>query len=187
MCHQLIGLLGSRIQRNRIVHLVIGGVGHLLVAAVDRAGRCIHQMLHGIMAAGFQNVIEANHVTLDVGVRVCNRVANASLSTQIDHNIRVILLKNAVDKCLVRKAALDKSVVLELLKLRQASFLDTNVVIIVHVIQTDDLGIRLGSQDTLGKVGADKTGRTSYKYCFSHFYHPYPFLHTILLTTFTYP
>ena len=142
-------------------------------------------MLHGIMAAGFQNVIEDNHVTLDVGVRVGNRVANASLSTQIDHNIRVILLKNAVDKCLVRKVALDKSVVFELLKLRQASFLDTNVVIIVHVIQTDDLGIRLGSQDTLGKVGADKTGRTRYKYCFSHFYHPYPFLHTILLTTFT--
>lgn len=36
VCHQLIGLLGSRIQGNRVVHLVISGVGHLLIAAVLR-------------------------------------------------------------------------------------------------------------------------------------------------------
>ena len=185
MCHQLVGLLGSRIQRNRIVHLVIGGVGHLLVAAVDRAGRCIHQMLHRIMTAGLQNVVEANHVALDVGIRVCDGVANTSLSTQINHNIRMVLLKNAVDKCLIRKVTLDKGVVLELLKLRQTSLLDADVIIIVHVVQTNDLGIRLSGQDTFGKVGADKTGCTGNEYCFTHFYHPYPFLHTILLTTFT--
>ena len=115
-------------------------------------------MLHRIMTAGFQNVIEANHVALDVGIRVGNGVANASLGTQIDHNIRMVLLKNAVDKCLIRKIALDKGVVLELLKLSKTSFLDTNIIILVHVIQTDDLGIGLGSQDTLGKVGTNKTG-----------------------------
>lgn len=158
MRHQLVGLLGSSIQRNRVIHLVIGRVGHLLVAAVDGAGRCIHQMLHGIVAAGFQNVIEANHVALDVGIRVGDGIANTSLSAQIDHNIRVMLLKNAIDHCLVRKIALDKGVVLELLKLCETSFLDTNVIIIVHVVQTDDLGIRLGSQDTLGKVGTNETG-----------------------------
>ena len=144
-------------------------------------------MLHWIMTTGLQNVVESNHVALDVGIRVGNGVTNASLGTQIDHNIRVILLKNAVDKRLVCKVALDKCIVLEILKFRKARFLDANVVIIVHVIQTDDLSIRLSSQDTIGKVRANETGRSSNENCFIHFNHTYPFLHTILLTTFTYP
>ena len=96
-----------------------------------------------------------------------------------------MLLKNAVDKCFVRKVSIDKCIVLELLKLRKTSFLDADIIVIVHVIQTDDLGIRLGSQDTLGKVGTNETGWTGDKYCFSQLLHPYSFLHTILLTTFT--
>jgi hypothetical protein len=102
-------------------------------------------MLHRIMTASFQNVIEANHVALDVGIRVGDGVANASLGTQIDHNIRVILLKNTVDKCLVRKIPLDKGIVFELLKFCKTRFLDANVIIIVHIVQADHLGIRLGS------------------------------------------
>lgn len=115
-------------------------------------------MFYRIMAASFQNVIEANHVALDVSIRVGDGVTHTSLSTQIDHNIRVMLLKNAVDKCFVRKVSLDKCIVLELLKLRKTSFLDADIIVIVHVIQTDDIGIRLGSQDTLGKVGTNETG-----------------------------
>ena len=187
MSHQLVGLLGGGIQGHRVVHLVIRAVRHLLVAAVYGRGRSIHQMLHRVVAAGLQNVVEADHIAFDISIWVGDGVSHTRLCAEVDHDVGVILFKNAVNEILVCEITLNKGVVLELLKLRQASFLDTNVVIIVHVIQTDDLGIRLGSQDTLGKVGADKTGRTSYKYCFSHFYHPYPFLHTILLTTFTYP
>ena len=115
-------------------------------------------MLNRIMTAGFQNVVKANHVAFDVSVRVCDGVTHTCLSAQIDHNIRVILLKNAVDQRLVRKIALNKGVFLELLKLSKTSFLDANIIIIVHVIQTDDLDIRLSGQNTLGKVGADKSG-----------------------------
>ena len=115
-------------------------------------------MLHGIMAAGFQNVIEANHVTLDVGVRVGDGIADTSLSAQIDHNVWVILLKNTVDESFIRKVALDKGIILELLKLCQTSLLDTNIIIIVHVVQANDLGIRLSGQDAFGKVGTDETG-----------------------------
>ena len=110
------------------------------------------------MTAGFQNVVEANHVALNVGIRVGDGVTHTCLSTQIDHNIRVILLKNAVDKCLVCKISFYKGIVFKFLKLLKASFFDANIIIIVHVVQTNDLGIRLGSQDTLGKVRADKTG-----------------------------
>ena len=110
------------------------------------------------MTAGFQNVIEANHVALDIGIRVGDGVAHTSLGTQIDHNVWVILLKNAVDKCLIRKVTLDKCIVLELLKLCQTSLLDTNIIIIVHVVQANDLSIRLSGQDTFCQVGTDEAG-----------------------------
>ena len=122
-------------------------------------------MVHRIMTAGFQNVIEANHVALDVSIRVGDGVTHTSLGTQIDHNIRLILLKNAVDKCLIRKVALDKGVVLELLKLCKTSFLDADIIVIIHVVQTDDLGIQLGSQDALGKVRANETRCASNENC----------------------
>ena len=80
MRHQLVGLLGSSIQRDRVIHLIIGGVRHLLIASIDGTGRSVHQMLHRIVTAGFQNVIEANHVALDVSIRVGNGVANSRLS-----------------------------------------------------------------------------------------------------------
>ena len=85
-------------------------------------------MLHRIMTAGFQNVIEADHIALDVSIRVGDGVTYTSLGTQIDHNIRVILLKNAVDQRLVRKVVLDKGIALELLEFRKACFLDTNII-----------------------------------------------------------
>lgn len=71
----------------------------------------------------------------------------------------MILLENAVDQLFICKVALNKSVIFKLLQLCKASFLDANTIIIVHVVQTDYLGIRLSGQDTLGKVGADKTRR----------------------------
>jgi len=110
------------------------------------------------MAAGFQNVVEANHIALDVSIRVGDGIANTSLSTQIDHNIRMVLLKNTVDTYLVRKVALDKGIVFKFLKLSKASFLDANVVIIVHVVQANDLGIWLCGQDTFCQVGTDEAG-----------------------------
>ena len=117
-------------------------------------------MLHRVMAAGFQNVIETNHITFDVSIRIRDGIANTSLRAQIDHNIRMVLLKNTVDECLVRKAALDKDIVLELLKLGKACFLDANIIIIVHIVQTNDFGIWLSGQNTLCKVGTDEAGRT---------------------------
>lgn len=55
----------------------------------------------------------------------------------------MILFKNAVDKCLISKVALDKDVVLESLKLSQASFLDANIVVVIHVVLVSSSVIRI--------------------------------------------
>ena len=72
MGHKLVGLLGGCVQGHRVIHLVIRGVRHFFVAAINRGAGRIHQMLHRIMAADFQNVIETNHITFDVSIRIAN-------------------------------------------------------------------------------------------------------------------
>ena len=121
------------------------------------------------MTAGFQNVIESNHIALDVSIRVGDGVANTSLNTKVDHNVWMMLLKNAVDKCLVRKVALDKWIVLELLKFCKTRLFDMDIIVIVHVIQANDLSVGFCSQSAFSKIRANKARRASYKIVFTSF------------------
>ena len=109
-------------------------------------------MLNWIVTAGFQNIIEAEHIALDVSVRVSDGVTNTCLCAEIDHNIWVVLLEDAVDESLVRKVSLNECVVFKLLKFCQTCFFDADIVVVVHIVQTDDLSFRLSCKDTLCKV-----------------------------------
>ena len=78
-------------------------------------------------------------------------------------------IRDTVDESFIRKVSLDKGIILEIPKLCQTSLLDTNIIIIVHIVQTNDLGIRLSGQDTFCQVGTDETGGTGDKDCFHCF------------------
>lgn len=123
-------------------------------------------MLHRIMAAGFENVIEANHIAFNVGIRVGDGVANTCLCTEIDHDIWMILLKDAVDKGFVCKIALNEGIVLKFLKFSKTSLFDADIIVLVHVVQPDDFCVRFSGQDTLGQVGTNETGGAGDKYFF---------------------
>ena len=68
MGHQLIGFLSGRIQRYRVIHLVIRAIRHFFIATIHgRTGRIDQMLYRGMplivrMAASLQNVIEANQV-----------------------------------------------------------------------------------------------------------------------------
>ena len=115
-------------------------------------------MLHRIVTAGFQNVVEADYIAFDVSIWVSDGVSHTRLCAEVDHDVRVVLLEDAVDESFVRKVTFNKGVVLKLPEFSQTRFLDSNVVVVVHVVQTDDLCVRLGGQDTLGKIQSDETG-----------------------------
>lgn len=99
---------------------------------------------------------------------VKNGIADACLRGEIDYNIRVMLLKDAVNKILVRKISLDEGIISKLLEFRQTRLFDAYIVVVVHVVQTDDLGIWFRGQDTFGQVGADEAGCSGDKNCFAH-------------------
>ena len=59
---ELVALLGGGVKGHGMIHFVLRGEGHLLVAPVDRGAGGVDQMLHGIVAAGLQDVVEAHDV-----------------------------------------------------------------------------------------------------------------------------
>ena len=68
-------------------------------------------MLHGIMSARFQDVVETYDVALDIHVRVLDGVPNPRLGSEVDHHVEVILGKETVNESLVGNAAPDELIV----------------------------------------------------------------------------
>ena len=65
--HQFVGLIGGRIEAHRVVERVLLSKRHLAVAAVDRAVRGIHEVVHTLVPAALEHVAKAIEVGLDLG------------------------------------------------------------------------------------------------------------------------
>ena len=172
MSHQLIGFLSGCIQRYRVIHLVIRAIRHFFIAAIHgRTGR-INQMLYrGMplivrMAAGFQNVIEANQVCFHIGIRVRNGIADTRLRTEVHYDFRLILLKDRFDHSLVCQIAFYETEIFKLLQFVQTCFLQAHIIIVVHVVQTHNLDTLHRGEQTLCKVGTNETRYTRDKNAF---------------------
>ena len=164
MGQQLVALLGGRIQRNRIVHLVLDGIGHLLVGAVDAGGRGIHQMLHRMIPAGLQNIIKTDDIALDVHIGIGNGIPDTGLGCQIHHHMEAVLCKAVVNALSVGNAAPDKfpsgagMQCSFLFNFPKSPFLDGHIVIIIDIIKAHNGYTRQGLQQLQHQVGADKAG-----------------------------
>ena len=112
MGHQLIALFCGGIEADGIVHLVVCGIGHFLVAAIDRGAAGIDQVLHFVMAASLQNVVETYQVTLDVAIRIGNAVTDTSLGSEVHHHINLVFRENLLNEYFVSDIAFDKRPIL---------------------------------------------------------------------------
>ncbi len=52
-------------------------------------------MLDRVMAAGLKYIVETDHVTFNIRIRVGDGIANARLCAKIDNNLGMILLEYA--------------------------------------------------------------------------------------------
>lgn len=123
MGKQFVALLCGGIQAHWIVHTVFYAERDFLIAAIDGAGAGINQMLDSFigipgrawndafrMPAGLQNIVEPNHIGLDISIRVLNRIPNSSLRSQVHYNIKVILSKELINKSLVRQISPEEKI-----------------------------------------------------------------------------
>ena len=120
-------------------------------------------MLHGIVPAAFQNVIEADDVGFDIDIRVVDAVADAGLGGEIDDNCRTVLLEHFLQQGLIRKIAPDEDMPYRaffggFLDLGQTPFFQTDLIIVVHAVKTDDGSARELSQQAEHEIRSDKAG-----------------------------
>lgn len=158
--HELIGLLGGGVERHRRVHAVLLGERHLLVAAVDRAGTGVDQVLDRVVAAGLEDVEEADEVALQVSARILDGVAHARLRSEVNHDVEAVLREQALNQRGVAEVALherEAAVLIRLGEHRQAGLLDAGVVVAVDVVQADDHVVGLLEQ-LLHQERPDETG-----------------------------
>lgn len=97
------------------------------------------------MTAGLENVVKTNQVTFNICIRIGDRIAHASLCCQVYYYFRLVVGKDFVDECFVSQVAFDEGPLgVAVLgnagsNLLQTVLLDGYVVVVVHVVQTDDL------------------------------------------------
>ena len=126
-------------------------------------------MLHRIVPAGFQDVVEAYHIALDVGIRILDGIPHPRLGGQVHHNVEVVLLKKLVHQGLIGNIPPEKGIHDAL---RNGLFdgpepilLERRIVVIVHVVQPHDGGPRPGKllEEPQNQVAAYESGRTGNK------------------------
>ena len=113
-------------------------------------------MPHGIVAAGLEDVEEADDVRLDVDVRVRDRIAHARLRGEVDDDVELFRFKELEHERLVRHVALEEAVSVVPAEDVQPGILQVDVVVIVHAVEPDDLVPLL--QQTHSEMHPDKTG-----------------------------
>ena len=148
---ELVALLGSRIQAHRIIHPVVRAERDFLVAAVDAAGAGVDQVLDTLVSgipgragndvirvpAGLQDVVEPDHVALDVGIRILDAIADTSLCREVHDDIEVVFLEEIIDESLIGEVAFDELVGMVrggrglLLDLAQTVLLERRIVVVV--------------------------------------------------------
>ena len=164
MGEELVALLGRRIQAHRIIHPVVRAERNLFVSAVHAAGAGVDQVLDGMMPAGLQDVVEPDHVALDIRIRVLDAVADTSLSGQVHDDVEMVFLEEAVDEGLVGEVALDELVSMLLgffgllLDLAQAVFLERRIIVVVQVVKPHDVERLLAFKEPQHEVGAYEAG-----------------------------
>ena len=84
MGHELVALLGGRVQAHGVVHVVVLREGLAGVEPVDRRGGREDEVLHAVVAAAFQQVGEAHQVGIHIGHGIDEAVAHAGLGRHVD-------------------------------------------------------------------------------------------------------
>ena len=121
-------------------------------------------MLHAAMSAPFEDVQKADQITVDVRVRIGDRIAYAGLRREMNDPVKSLRDEQRLKPTAIAELHAHKTKARSTTQPSEACVFERRVVVVVHVVESDDL-ITAGEQ-SLGRVGADKTRRASHqKFC----------------------
>ena len=116
-------------------------------------------MLHLVVAAGLEDVVEPDEVALDVGVGVGDAVAHACLGGEVDDYGYVVVREDVLHGGLVGDGGVDEGpVALQRFYLLQAFILDVDIVVVGDAVNADYLDVLDIMEQALDEVAADKAG-----------------------------
>ena len=177
MGQKLVRLLGSGIKAHRIIHLVIGGIGHLLIAAVYGRAGGVDQMFNTLcaliigMTAGLKDIVKSDEIGLYVNIGMVYGIAHTGLCGKVDDDIGLVFSKSRIGHSLVCHIAANKAESAacaftpgsQLFKHVQSVFLEGNFIIIVHAVNTDNMNILILLKQLGREKCTNETGRTGDK------------------------
>ncbi len=76
-----------------MIYIIVNGERHFGVRPVDRAGRGVDEVLHVVLPAPFEDVQKTDEVTINVGMRIGQRVTDAGLRREMHDALRLFLSK----------------------------------------------------------------------------------------------
>ena len=168
---QLVALLGGSVETDGVVHLVVGGVRHLPVGAVDAGRRGVDQVLNACassivaVAARLQDVVESDQVALYVRVGIGDAVPDPGLGRQVDHDGRPELPEYAADGIPVRDGLAEENEPVTVLpKPVKTLVLEPHVIVVGDAVHADDTAIQDVIKKALHEIRADKAGGAGHQH-----------------------
>ena len=156
---ELVALFGGGVERDGVIDFVVGAEGDFGVAAVDGAAGGVDEVLGCVVAAGFEDVVEADEVGLDVGVGVVDAVTDAGLGGEVNDEVGLVLCEKLVNGGFVGEVAFDEGEVFEAFEFFEAGGFEVRVVVRIEVVEADDFGVWIFCAEALGEIAADEARR----------------------------
>ena len=117
------------------------------------------------MAASLKDVVETDEVGLDICSRIRDTVADSGLGGKVHHNLRLIVSEDLVNKGLICYISLDECKIRILFEFLQTLLLETDVVVIIHIVDSDNYRVVISLINGFHQIAADESGRSRNYYC----------------------
>ena len=116
------------------------------------------------MTTGFEDVVEANDVALDIDIGVLDAITHTGLSSKVNHDIEFVLLEEAIHQCLVGNTSLDERPRIarigriDFLQFLEAVFFQRDIIVGVHIVDAHNGSSAQLFEESLDEVGPDEAG-----------------------------
>ena len=136
--HQLVAFLTSGVEAEGVVNVVMNRKGHRRICTVHAGTTSVHQVLHAVAAAAFQNVSEADDIAVDVSKWVLDGVAHTGLGSEVDNSLRFVGGKALFHGSTVPEVDTQVGVIGMACMPNQPRLLKIWIVIVVMIVDADD-------------------------------------------------
>src|SRR5574344_651831 len=125
-------------------------------------------MLHIVVTAGLQDVIEPYKVAFNIRVRIGYGVADTRLCRKVDNHGNVVVGKYSFKGIPVRNGLADKHpVTVERSYFLQPPVLDVDIIIVRDAVNADYPDVPNVPEQAFHEIAANESGRTGHKHCFA--------------------